>query len=256
VGIICGVRLHVLSDLHLEQRPDIPPAVEADVLVLAGDIATGTDGVRWARDWSQGRPTLYVAGNHEYYGHAIPELTDRLRDAADGSAVHVLEDDEVVVNGVRFLGCTLWSDFDADGAENRERSMRVCARVVNDFRHVRFDGEDRTFAPGDARRLHLRSRSWLEERLGEPHDGDTVVITHHAPMLRGGAPPGPMRAIAGAFASDLSALMGGDRAKLWIFGHTHRAADTDVRGTRVLSNPRGYAHEPVAEFDPSCVVDV
>jgi predicted phosphodiesterase len=64
------------------------------------------------------------------------------------------------------------------------------------------------------------------------------------------------RALAGAFASDLTELMGGDRARVWIFGHTHRAADLDVRGTHVLSNPRGYPHEPVLEFDPGYVIEL
>jgi hypothetical protein len=43
---------------------------------------------------------------------------------------------------------------------------------------------------------------------------------------------------------------------LWIFGHTHRAADLNVRGTRVISNPRGYPHEPVPGFDPGYVVEL
>jgi hypothetical protein len=103
--------------------------------------------------------------------------------------------------------------------------------------------------------LHISSRRWLEQRLGEAHDGPTVVITHHAPVIRERPPIAQLRAIAGAFASDLTELMGAGRVSLWIYGHTHRAADLEVSGTRVLSNPRGYPHEPVAGFDPLCVVE-
>jgi predicted phosphodiesterase len=250
------MRLHVLSDLHLEQEGFTPELVKADVVVLAGDVGTGTQGIEWARGWADGRPVLYVAGNHEFYGHSLPELTEQLRDSAAGSAIHVLENDEVTIDGVRFLGCTLWSDFDFDGVERREESMRVCERVVNDFGHIRFAPDDRALVPRDARALHLESRRWLGERLAEPHDGVTVVITHHAPLIRGRPSQPLLRAVAGAFASDVTELMGAERAALWIFGHTHRWADVDVRGTRVISNPRGYPHQPVAEFDPRYTIDV
>ncbi len=96
----------------------------------------------------------------------------------------------------------------------------------------------------------------MEERLAEPFDGPTVVVTHHAPMVRSRPSSALWRALAGAFVSDLTDLMGGERVALWIFGHTHRWADVDVRGTRVVSNPRGYPHEPVAEFDPEFVVEL
>jgi predicted phosphodiesterase len=248
--------LHVLSDLHLEQQPFTPPDVEVDVVVLAGDVHGGTRGIEWAREWAGGRPVLYVAGNHEFYGHALPGLIDQLRVAASGSPIHVLENDEVAINGVRFLGCTLWSDFDFDGIDRRTESMRVCERVVNDYELIEFGPRGRALAPRDTRMLHLSSRRWLEQRLSEPHAGPTVVVTHHAPLIRGGPAQPLLRAVAGAFASDVTELMGSERAALWIFGHTHRAADLEVRGTRVLSNPRGYSHQPVAGFDPACVVEL
>lgn len=103
---------------------------------------------------------------------------------------------------------------------------------------------------------HLESRAWLAERLSQLHDGPTVVVTHHAPIVRE-RPDNPLlAAIGGAFASDLSDLMGADAVDLWIFGHIHRTVDVDVNGTRVLSNQRGYPEEPVSGFDPELVVDL
>jgi predicted phosphodiesterase len=249
------VRLHVLSDLHLERGPFRPPGVDADAIVLAGDIATGTRGVDWARRWARDRPVLYVAGNHEFYGHGMPGLIDQLRNAAAGSSVRVLENDEVILDGARFLGCTLWSDFDFDGPERRAGAMQLCEKVVNDYEQIRFGPTARALAARDTRMFHLSSRRWLAQRLAQPHDGPTVIVTHHAPLIRTRPPLAQLRAIAGAFASDLTDLMGADRVALWIFGHTHRVADLELRGTRILSNPRGYPQQPVAGFDPTCVVE-
>ena len=254
--IILPLRLHVLSDLHLEHAAYADPPADADAIVLAGDIGTGTRGVRWAAEWAGGRPVLYVAGNHEFYGQRLPALIDELRDAAAGTSVRVLEDDQMVLDGVRFLGCSLWSDFEFDGAENRERSMSLCERLVSDYDQIQFSPDGRPLAAADTRALHLRSRRWLAGRLAQTWDGPTVVISHHAPLIRVKPEQPLLRAIAGAFASDLTELMGADRVGLWIYGHTHRVADLEVDGTRVVSNPRGYPHQPVEGFAPGLVVDV
>jgi predicted phosphodiesterase len=250
------MRLHVLSDLHLERQQFPAPEIDADAVILAGDIGTGTRGVEWMRGWADGRPVFYVAGNHEFYGHTSPDLIEELRRSAAGSSVRVLEDGEVILNGVRFLGCTMWSDFDFDGAERRTQTMRVCERLVNDYGQIAFGPGHRPLSARDTRAFHLSSRRWLETRLATPHDGPTVVITHHAPLIRSRPSLPALRALAGAFASDLSALMGGERVALWIFGHTHRAADLELRGTRVVSNPRGYPHLPVQGFDPRFIVEL
>ncbi len=250
------MRLHVLSDLHTERGVGDVPAVDADVVVLAGDIGLGTRGVEWARGWAGERPVIYVAGNHEFYGQSMPGLLDELRAAAGGSTVHVLEDEEVVIDGVRFLGCTLWSDFDFDGAEHRELSMRVCERAVSDYRVIRDGGAERPVRAEQTRQRHLASRRWLTERLATGHDGPTVVVTHHAPYVLWRPPEAVLRLVAGAFVSDLAELIHSADAELWIYGHTHRQADLDVSGTRLISNPRGYPDELVDRFDPGLVVEV
>lgn len=250
------MKLHVISDLHLEHAAFTAPDVDADVVILAGDVAPGTAGVEWMRVNFDGRPVLHVAGNHEFYGDELPGLIERMREAAAGSNVHVLENDEVVIDGVRFLGCSLWTDFDFAGAENRINTMRICERLVNDYKQIRSSESDRPLRPQDTRDLHLTSRAWLAERLANSHDGPTVVITHHAPLVRQRPENPVMAAVGGAFASDLSEMMGGDAVDLWVFGHIHRVIDTAVNGTRVLSNQRGYPHEPVSDFDPALVIEL
>jgi predicted phosphodiesterase len=250
------VRIHVLSDLHLEFGAPPPPVADADVIVLAGDIARGTAGVRWASDWCDGRPVLYVAGNHEFYGHPLSGLIGELRAAADGTSVHVLENEELAIGGVRFLGCTLWSDFDYGGPRQRAASMALCERVVRDYRLIRDHTGTRPITAADTRAAHLTSRRWLNERTKASSGGTTVVITHHAPIVLERPRARALRALAGAFTSDLGDLIGGAREAVWIFGHTHRAVDLERHGTRVISNARGYPHDPVAGYDPALVVEL
>ena len=57
------MRIALLSDLHLSAAPMPFPQVEADVIVLAGDLGRPAQAVEWAR--ATPLPTLYVAGNHE-----------------------------------------------------------------------------------------------------------------------------------------------------------------------------------------------
>jgi hypothetical protein len=223
-------------------------------VVLAGDIGRGVAGLQAAATWWPEQPIVYVSGNHDPYGHGLPQLTSRLRvvAAAFGGRVHVLERDEAIIGGVRFLGCTLWSDFDVGGPDERDRAMTICGELLNDYEHITWTPASRRLRPDDTLRLHQISRHWLAHRLSVPYDGPTVVVTHHAPLPPRDLPGDPMRrALAGAFVSDLTGLMGADRIALWIHGHTHRRVDVAVRGTRVVSNPRGYPHEPVEGFDPA-----
>lgn len=247
------MKLHVLSDLHTEFAPFELPDTGADVLVLAGDVGMGLSGLELAARWARVRPVVYVAGNHEYYREAIPRLTRRLAAEAKGTGVHFLEDRAVEVGGVRFLGCTLWTDFDLFG--ERAYSAQAAQAAMNDFRLIRKDPEFRRFLPGDARQIHQKSIRWLVEALETPFDGPTVVVTHHAPGLRSVQPHYRDHPVTAAYASDLEWLLDG-RAALWIHGHTHFSADYQVGGTRVLSNQRGYPDEPAEGFDPQLVVEV
>jgi hypothetical protein len=110
------MKLHVLSDLHLEfdarHPPWAPPATGADVVILAGDIHNGTGGIDWAEQAFAGTPVIYVPGNHEFYGmrHG-PALTRLKARAVQSPNVRVLDEDELLIDGVRFLGATLWTDF-------------------------------------------------------------------------------------------------------------------------------------------------
>lgn len=253
------MKLHVLSDLHLSVGAFTAPATDADLVVLAGDVARPEPALAFARGLA--KPVLYVPGNHECYGASPAATLARLRELSTGSAVRVLSDEACVIDGVRFLGCTLWTDFALYGAgAERAAAQAQAAALLRDFSRIARDPpQSGPFQPEDAQQLHAASRDWLEAQLQLPHAGATVVISHHAPSPRSihanyaGSPINP------CFASDLEALMDGARVALWIHGHTHNSFDYRVRGTRVLCNPRGYCPGEVREnpaFDSGLVVEV
>ncbi|MBI5443055.1 MAG: metallophosphoesterase [Deltaproteobacteria bacterium] len=233
------MRIQVLSDLHREyRRPCELAHPDVDVVVLAGDIDVGSEGLRWAaRTFS--RQVIYVPGNHEFYNQDIDALLRRLgREVRRFGHVCVLADAVWVFRGVRFVGTTLWTDFAVFGPDVRQAAMAHCARAMSDFRVIRKGW--RRLTPEASALLHTRSLEWLRRVLAEPFSGPTVVISHHIPTRRSVAAEYSRDLLCTAFATDLDELMGRGRVALWIHGHTHRSFRYQLRGTEVVCNPRGY----------------
>ncbi|MCU0258693.1 MAG: metallophosphoesterase [Solirubrobacteraceae bacterium] len=246
------MRLRILSDLHVESAPFEPPPADADVVVLAGDVHNGEAALHWARAAFPDRPIVQVAGNHEFYDGAYDEVLARMRAAARELGIHFLENDAAVIGGVRFLGCTLWTDYRLfeDGARgqrlSQQAAMEANRRLFADYFAIAVDGPQgrRRFEPADSVRLHEASRAWLAERLGERFDGPTVVVTHHLPSWRSVHPQFARWVTNAGFASDVDALVG--RAGLWIHGHTHTTQSYAIGTARVACNPRGYPRLPAS----------
>jgi predicted phosphodiesterase len=248
------MKLHILSDIHLEFERFAPPPTAADVVVLAGDIWLGPRGVEWAARTFE-RPVLYIAGNHEYYGGHFPNTLTKMRRVAQGSNVSVLDAEQVVLGGVRFLAATLWTDFAITG--NAVMAQLAAQQAMTDYSRIRAAAY-RHLRPSDTREAHRAAGSFLRAALAQPFDGPTVVVTHHAPSPQSIAArflDNPTHLNA-AYASDLEDLMGPPVA-LWVHGHTHSSADYWLNGTRVVCNPRGYIpYEPNPQFDPGLVVEI
>ncbi len=249
------MKIHVLSDLHTEFKAFTIPKTDADVLVLAGDIGTKFAGLEQALTSCE-IPVVYVAGNHEYYGAAIPKLTSELQDMARGSQVHFLENDEFVFQGVRFLGCTLWTDFEILGLENRSLAMWDAEQKMADYRLIRHSPKFNRLRPMDTAALHFESVRWLKRQLELPFDGRTVVITHHAPSAKAFNPKYQGDLLSAAFASNLEPLLDEFKIDLWIYGHTHHNADFTHGSTRIISNQRSYPNERVLGFNPNLVLEL
>jgi predicted phosphodiesterase len=257
------MKINVLSDLHLGFGALDRPRNDADVVVLAGDIARPREAASWALGFD--KPVLYVLGNHEFYGSSIEAAADELKRLCARSHVHVLDDSAVVIDGVRFLGTTLWTDFDLFGAGAiKAAAIAEAQRLLRDFSRIRIGDaagdSGALFTPADAAALFERHAGWLDRQLGRQHAGPTVAITHHAPSRRSIHPHFAGSLLNACFVSDAEhRLLGGGRADCWIHGHTHDSFDYVAQGTRVVCNPRGYAKAGVNEnprFDADFMVEV
>lgn len=262
------MKIRVLSDLHIEHHmPEAVPDCPADLVVLAGDIANGRDGLDWAAR-AFDIPVVYVPGNHEYYENKF-EAVDALmaEAAADYPHVHLLNRGVAEFGGadghrVRVIGATWWTDYTLFGADRREASMQACAAAMFDHRLIELttaDGIVRHFTPADALARHEAESAWLSAALARPFDGKNVVVTHHGPDLGSLDPRFSHDLVSGGFLSRRPDLV--MQAGLWIHGHTHTSFDYCIDDSRVVCNPRGYVSRRTGElenkqFDWCYVVEV
>lgn len=248
------MRLLVLSDLHLEFGDFAPAGVAYDAVIVAGDVAEGLRGVEWLRKTFPSRPVFYVLGNHEFYKQTLQRLIEKVRAATTGTNIQLLERDRVEFGGVTFLGGTLWTDFNLFGDPTTARYE--AQSQMNDFKKIRVLPGFKKLRPSFAEAWHHDSRTWLRQQLEIPPVQRVVVITHHAPSLRSLPEHRRSDPLSPFYASALDAFVEQSHVSLWVHGHIHHSSDYRLGGTRVLSNPRGYADHPNPRFDPGLVIAV
>lgn len=256
------MRIQVLSDIHAEAAPQRPQYdvvdFDADLVILAGDIDEGGAGVRWAAKTWPDTPVVYVIGNHEPYGSSIAATLERCRAAAAGKRVHVLEREAVTLDSARILGATLWTDLELAGDAPWAR-WRL-KQGFPDYRAITAQTGGR-LRPADTAAIHAGTVAWLDRTLAEPHDGPTIVVTHHAPSARSlmqwdeWAGESPWTAWEAVYASDLEWLIERHAPALWIHGHTHLSGEYRIGETRIVSNQRGYYTETTG-WDPALLLEV
>ncbi len=258
------MRLLVLSDLHLDiwcgHGPKFGLHAHPDVVILAGDIHAGASGVQWAAETFPDVPVLYVMGNHEAYGYDLHVTRAAIHAACTMfENVHFLDDESRLINGVRFIGSTLWTDFYLFGAVNHFDAMKEAHQYMNDYRAIEISG--RSLQPGDTKSLNQQHVAWIENQISVPFDGKTVVITHMAPSVL--SVPDRYRKQLGssAFASNLDELV--TQADLWIHGHTHDSFDYMIGDSRVVCNPCGYPRKfgqrvvgENEDFNPNLIIEI
>ena len=278
------MRLQILSDLHLESNPDFAftPMPDVDVLVLAGDIGSYQEGSALdGQDFGLerysplGRPAswpgkvLYVPGNHEFDKLDFDETMLRLRRICERLGIIWLEKEELVIDGIRFIGATLWSDFEALAARQKTETQRL-QQLEKAYRAANFYlSKNTTLRNGQPvlaeqmRQFGLDSQAWLRQALSRPYDGTTVVVTHFAPTLQSADPRYGLSPGTAGFCNALDDLL--PHADLWIHGHLHCPHDYRVTGQRdgrevscrVVANPLGYAGKGEQEgFRPDWVIEL
>jgi hypothetical protein len=271
------VKIQLMSDLHLEGHPAFTPraAPDADLLVLPGDIGSYQRGSQLQdNDFGLARfsprhgwpvPVLYVPGNHEYDLLDFDATHVRLRDTCERLGITWLEREQRVFGAVRFVGTTLWADFDAlslrpdqpepslqELLKQREKAFRAANYYLEKAAaHRRVE----LMLAEAWREQALVGQAWLRDALAQPFEGTTVVVTHFAPSLRSHDPRYGVTPATAGFCNSLEDLMA--KAQFWLHGHLHCQQDYVERGCRVVANTLGYASKGEQEgFRPNFVVDL
>jgi predicted phosphodiesterase len=260
------VRIQVASDLHHELAPadsklSMPLEIVdgVDVLILAGDIHSGVRAIDLYGSCPV--PVVYVHGNNEAYDHKYPELVDELRRYSAGTAVQFLQNKQLIIGGVRFLGACMWTDYSSHPLQ-LEDALGCARRKVTEHKRMSREG-NKFFQPEDACEHQRETLRFIAGRLDEPFCGRTVVVTHHAPSEMSIPHENRARVLAAAFASNVERLV--LKADLWAHGHIHWSSDYRIGDCRVVCNARGapgvnrFAPEIPYEnrfFDSRLVVDL
>jgi hypothetical protein len=257
------MKLWIWSDTHFESGNSLfpGPAPDHDVCIVPGDLNYLPWAIESLKSGEFGNgTTIYVPGNHEPYRQESMEGAERLAEQnVKNSNVFLANPAEYVFDKTRFLGCTLWTDYELFG--NASKAMRAADTGMTDHRLIRTEAGAR---PGDtvpfrvtlALQRHRRELKWLEGKLAEPFDGPTVVISHHLPSIRSVPERFDEDPLTPAFASNLEWLIEKYQPDLWIHGHTHDSCDYAIGKTRIICNPMGYHNELNPEFKWDLVVEI
>lgn len=251
------MKIRLLSDLHTEFR--LPYKTHQmseyrgeDVLVLAGDIASGStntmDVIKHFRDL--GFPQIiYVPGNHEYYGTGFDEFNAKMENKCmEFDNVHFLNPGTVTIDGVKFIGATLWTNF----ADN-PFSQSAAKRGINDFRMIR------DFDVNRCAKTYYEHIDYIKDQYEQRGDNKVVVVSHFLPARECIAPRyRGVDLINDYFANDLGDYISTMSDTTWLFGHTHDATNITLGDTRVVANPHGYynAMNDGLGFDPFKTIEV
>lgn len=238
------MKIRIMSDLHIESQPSYRPEICEDekniVLILAGDVCEIQKVhilMPFLAEMSERfKNVLYVPGNHEYYNGHLQESKKKLQKVASQFLnIVILDNSSVNIDGVNFIGSTLWTDID----KGDPLSMIYVANGLNDYRKIRTDAY-RRIRPDDTIVQHLKSVRYLREAL-LAHEGEyNVVVTHHAPSRLSIHEKYAGDVLNAAYASDLSDIIEEFSPMLWIHGHMHDTFDYELYNTRIICNPKGY----------------
>lgn len=249
------MKISTCNDLHLFfGEITLNNDENSDVLCLNGDICELVDLEKYLHFFqdvcSKWKHVIYVLGNHEFYGTSI-QKGSALASAIQTSNLYVLDNDIKVIDDVKFLGCTLWTDMN----KNDFGTKRECYRYMNDFRCIKYN--DKKLTPDDTIDMHEESVAFLKKALKEVTTDKVVVTTHHAPHYKSIYPMYHGSLINHAYYSDLENLILDNKIDIWFHGHCHNHVDYYVGATRIINNPRGYAkREKIADDFKLLTIDI
>lgn len=278
------MRIQLFSDLHLERYPDFRPHIlpDTDVVVLAGDIGSYQPGSRLTSEdfglerFSPRLPelahktVLFIPGNHEFDALDFDQTYARLRATCERLGIVWLDREIVTIGHVRFIGTTLWSDFDALAVQDTDLTRQLqqrnkAFRAANYYlsKNTTLRNGEQVLAEG-IRAMSLDCQAWLRAALATPFEGvTTVAVTHFAPSLLSADPRYGKTPGTAGFCNALDDLF--KQAQVWMHGHLHCLNDYVVEGRdglrswscRVVANPLGYLSKGEQEgFRPQLVIEL
>jgi Icc-related predicted phosphoesterase len=257
-----AMRAWIFSDLHLEVkgeslRIEVP---DADVCICAGDLMDGgvAPSIEWLAEFvAPFMAVVIVPGNHEFYRSSIKEGLFAGYDAMKRHhRVFLLDGDCVVLGGYRFIGATLWTDFNLHN--DPRLAMAVAKEQLNDYRRIKLSKTPfKRFTPQESLRLHHMATIEIDNVYRSMPDMPTVVVTHHAPSMMSVPRELLSDSLTSAFASRFEHRILNYQPLLWVHGHIHWQSDYSIGKTRVICNPLGYPDEASRKtFKPNLVVDI
>lgn len=248
------MKIQIISDLHQEFGSAELSFEHSDVVVLAGDINLGTKGVEWIKTKISDKPVIYVLGNHEYYKGSYPKTLQKIKDAAENSGIFVLEDSFIDIDGIRFHGATLWTDFSLFG--NPVQYGMLCQSKMSDYIKIRRDPSYSKLRTIDTFKIHQLSRIILKENLESSKGLKNIVVTHHAPSIQSVPETYKNDPITSAYASNLEDLITEYEPLYWIHGHIHTPCRYRIGATEIICNPHGYIDEKYNGYQKELIVEV
>ncbi|AZA99454.1 phosphoesterase [Chryseobacterium joostei] len=248
------MKIQIISDLHQEFGQTELCFDHADVVVLAGDINLGTKGIEWIKDKIANKTVIYVLGNHEYYKGSYPKTLNKIKDASQNSNIFVLENSSVDIDGIRFHGATLWTDFSIFG--NPVKYGMLCQPKMNDYKKIRRDPSYSKMRTMDTFKIHQFLKVWLEESLKNSKEFKNIVVTHHAPSIQSVPEHYKNDPLTSAYASNLEEMITEHQPLYWIHGHIHTPCRYSIEKTDVICNPHGYIDEKYNGYDKELLINV
>ncbi len=276
------MKVNVISDLHLEfDDLELPGG---DVLILSGDVCEAKNlkagsydpnGIMFDFEQASRRPdryirffkeecakyrhVIYVMGNHEHYGFRFDKTYSQLLLNLPDN-VRLLEKESTEIDGVLFIGATLWTDCN----KGDPITMMQLRSSMNDYRVVQNFYKDKgqyfKLIPEFTYSEHRQTLKYFESVLQQNPDRPVVVVTHHSPSKQSIKPKYQTDYhMNGGYSSDLEKfILDHPQIKVWTHGHTHDTFDYMIGQCRIICNPRGYVgyEERAQEFDPTVGFDI
>lgn len=247
---MCAAKALVISDIHLEyaKKLDIPVIKGVKFLILAGDIGSYRDHLDFIRACAKKYTVIYVLGNHEFYGYTLKEVRDFWK-SVEIENFYFLDNSSVVIDGIEFIGSTLWVDFN----RRNPRTMMSASVDIKDFRKIYNATADEYITSDEIYSEFETAYNYLKEAIYQDNGMTKVLVTHHAfshqsvhPSYRNHESDLRMNHM---YASNLDYFIGNSLLKVAIHGHMHTSVDYMLGDVHVVCEPVGYPDAVNPEFN-------